>query len=371
MRSVMCASCGLVGWADAGNCKRCGQSFSVNQQPPRVSTQRDYNNGHDYNYAPPPDNFGAPPEKRKGYAVASLIIGIVGFFSFGILLIGTIVGTSLGIVALSKGSKQPNVYGGKGLAVAGIVVNIAALFMIVPLIIIAAIAIPNLLAASRAANEASAISNLRLVYNAESTYAATVGNGSYGSIPQLVRAGLMDGRLLSGTKNGYVFTVTASGNDFEVRATPLTDLQGHRSFYVSSGDGGEIHFGLNGLPAAASDPTLDTLYGPQYNQPATSARSLSAHAARCGTGVLRPRRPTYTKAARVEASSPRHARPKFKPASSLRRARRAGERAFARGLGALARGALDRRDVEGTEVFIHGDAGGEHNDPEHRAARRV
>jgi type II secretory pathway pseudopilin PulG len=264
MRSVMCASCGLVGWADGGNCKRCGQPFPVNQKPPGVSTPRDYNTGHDYNYAPTPGDFGAPSEKRKGYAVASLVIGIVGFFSFGILLIGTIVGTSLGIVALTKESRQPNVYGGKGLAVAGIVVNIAALFMIVPLAIIAAIAIPNLLAASRAANEASAISNLRLVYNAESTYAATVGNGSYGSIPQLVRAGLMDGRLLSGTKNGYVFTVTASGNDFEVRATPLTDLQGRRSFYVSSGDGGEIHFGLNGLPAAASDPTLDTLYGPQY-----------------------------------------------------------------------------------------------------------
>lgn len=263
MRSVTCANCGLVGWAEGSNCKRCGQSFSVNQQPPGVSTPRDYNTGYDY----APGDFGAPSEKRKGFAVASLVIGIVGFFSFGILLIGSMVGTSLGIVALAKESRQPNVYGGKGLAVAGIVVNIAALCMIVPLGIIAAIAIPNLLAARRAANEASAISNLRLVYNAESTYAATVGNGSYGSIPQLVRAGLMDGRLLSGTKNGYVFTVTASGNDFEVRATPLTDLQGHRSFYVSSGDGGEIHFGLDGLPAAASDPTLDTLYDPQYGSP--------------------------------------------------------------------------------------------------------
>jgi type II secretory pathway pseudopilin PulG len=270
MRSVTCAYCGLVGWADGDNCKRCGQSFSVNQQPAGVSTPRDYNTGRDYSYSPTPGDFGAPSEKRKGYAVASLVIGVVGFFSFGILLVGSIVGTSLGIVALSKESSQPDVYGGKGLAVAGIVVNIAALCMIVPLGIIAAIAVPNLLASRRAANEASAISNLRLIHSAESTYAATVGRGSFGSLPQLVSVGLMDDRLSSGRLNGYFFTITASGNDFEVTASPLTRSTGARSFYISSP--GVIHVAPAGRFASASDPLFDPSNGATYDWPDGSSR---------------------------------------------------------------------------------------------------
>jgi hypothetical protein len=63
--------------------------------------------------------------------------------------------------------------------------------------------------------------------------------------------------------NGYVFTVTASGNDFEATATPRTPSHGSRTFYTSAADGGEIHVGVGGLPASASSPTLDSLQGPQ------------------------------------------------------------------------------------------------------------
>ncbi|HVF66926.1 MAG TPA: DUF4190 domain-containing protein [Pyrinomonadaceae bacterium] len=269
MRSISCASCGLVGWADAGNCKRCGQPFPVNRQPPpRVAPPPDYDTGYNAGYNHNnygPGDFGAPAKKRKGYAVASLVIGIIGFFTFGILLIGTAVGTTLGIVALKKEGGQPAVYGGKGLAIAGIVMNLLAVCMIVPLGIVTAIAIPNLLASRRAANEASAIRYVRVITMAEGVYYATKGAG-YGTMSQLAAGGMIDSSLAAGEMNGYVFTVTASGGDFEVRATPRTPSHGTRSFYTSAADGGEIHVGLKGQPASASDPTLDSLYGPQYGQ---------------------------------------------------------------------------------------------------------
>jgi type II secretory pathway pseudopilin PulG len=201
-----------------------------------------------------------------GHAVASLVIGIIGFFSFGIFLLGSLVGMTLGIVALKKEGSEPSVYGGKGIAIAGIVMNIAALCMIVPLGIIAAIAIPNLLASRKAANEASAIQSLRVIMAAESTYQATEGMGKFGAMNQLTTARLVDSRLSSGTKNGYVFTITPTGTDFEARATPLTRSSGNRSFYISST--GEIHVAAAGRPASAADPLLESFYGgSQYGSP--------------------------------------------------------------------------------------------------------
>ena len=54
---------------------------------------------------------------------------------------------------------------------------IELLIVVVIIGIIAAIAIPNLLAARRAANEGSAIASLRTLHGAQSTYFATHGNG--------------------------------------------------------------------------------------------------------------------------------------------------------------------------------------------------
>ena len=94
---------------------------------------------------------------------------------------------------------------------------IELLIVVVIIGIIAAIAIPNLLAARRSANEGSAISSLRTLHGADMTYAATHGNGSYAgavstagdatALVQLNSVGLVDGVLGSttATKSGYVF----------------------------------------------------------------------------------------------------------------------------------------------------------------------
>ena len=86
--------------------------------------------------------------------------------------------------------------------------SLIELLIVVAIIgIIAAIAIPNLLASRRAANEGSAQQSLRTMSSAEATYQSTAGNGSYGTIAMLGSQSLVDSVLASGTKSGYLFTM--------------------------------------------------------------------------------------------------------------------------------------------------------------------
>src|SRR5262245_38096324 len=78
------------------------------------------------------------------------------------------------------------------------------------ILIISTMAIPSLIKSRQAANEASSASNLRLLSTAVATYA--IGNqGGYGSIAQLVGAGLVDSRF-NQIPSGYSFSVTVSAD---------------------------------------------------------------------------------------------------------------------------------------------------------------
>ena len=106
--------------------------------------------------------------------------------------------------------------------------SLIELLIVVAIIgIIAAIAIPNLLASRRAANEGSAQQSMRTMSSAEATYRSTAGNGSYGPVDNLVAQSLIDATLGGGTKSGYSFTTGAadpavSATVFTIGATPVT-----------------------------------------------------------------------------------------------------------------------------------------------------
>ncbi len=84
---------------------------------------------------------------------------------------------------------------------------IELLIVVVIIGIIAAIAIPNLLAARRSANEGSAQASLRTIHGAQMTYQSTVGSGNYGTMVQLGTENLVDAQLGSASpqKSGYNF----------------------------------------------------------------------------------------------------------------------------------------------------------------------
>jgi type IV pilus assembly protein PilA len=123
--------------------------------------------------------------------------------------------------------------------------SLIELLIVVAIIgIIAAIAIPNLLASRRAANEGSAQSSMRSIHTAQIAYRFTVGDGNYGTLATLRNQGLLDGVLGSGQKSGYRFTLTAATIDniadphtYYAYALPQTiggQLQtGYRRFAVS------------------------------------------------------------------------------------------------------------------------------------------
>jgi type IV pilus assembly protein PilA len=97
---------------------------------------------------------------------------------------------------------------------------IELLIVVVIIGIIAAIAIPNLLAARRSANEGSAISSLRTLHGAQMTYNATSGNGDFAAaLTDLSAVALVDAVLATGEKSNYQFTGGVTVRSSTVPAT--------------------------------------------------------------------------------------------------------------------------------------------------------
>src|SRR5262249_7575578 len=117
--------------------------------------------------------WNTAPES-SGKALASLICGVV-FFLWPFSAIAAVV---LGHLALADIKRSAGRVTGKGLAIGGLVTGyIGASFAF--LLIVAAIAIPNILPARMAANEASAVGALRTYNTALVSYASQCPNQGY------------------------------------------------------------------------------------------------------------------------------------------------------------------------------------------------
>jgi prepilin-type N-terminal cleavage/methylation domain-containing protein len=153
--------------------------------------------------------------------------------------------------------------------------SLIELLIVVAIIgIIAAIAIPNLLASRRAANEGSALATMRVIFSSEATYQATTGAGQYGSLAQLGTAGLVDsvvaGSTAANPKSGYVFSAvtvpTAPVPAFDAGAIPSSftgiSATGTRSFYTN--ESGVMYFNLTAT-APTADATTRAVTGTVLN----------------------------------------------------------------------------------------------------------
>jgi len=100
------------------------------------------------------------------------------------------------------------------------------------ILIIATIAIPSLLRSRQSANETHAVANLKTVNTAEVQYLSNSQN-LYGSIPDLITAGMLDNRYSLGSA-GYNFDIQLSANslDYTASATAQGANAGRYDYYT-------------------------------------------------------------------------------------------------------------------------------------------
>jgi prepilin-type N-terminal cleavage/methylation domain-containing protein len=131
---------------------------------------------------------------------------------------------------------------------------IELLIVVAIVLILAAVAIPNLLQARMSANECSAVASLRTYNSAQSTYQSTYSANGYassftalgppaeGSEASSTAAGLVDNVLgcaqSTCMKAGYNFVLSAAGTPptaFSIQANPLSlGSTGNRFFYTDN-----------------------------------------------------------------------------------------------------------------------------------------
>ncbi len=259
---MFCPSCGRENPDQARFCVQCGRTLEgqavVSPAQPSSSVQ-----------------------ETSGKAIGSLICGLL-FFIFP----ASVAAIIMGHLALSDIRKSAGRLKGHGMAVAGLALGYAGAAFIPFVLIIAAIAIPNLLRARMAANEASAADNLRTIDAAAITYQSTYANGYPISLQVLSgpgqdpgtcdQAGLIDNTLAGGRRTGYIFIYTpeppASGTQpalsseasaqgctspgataYTVNADPITTgTTGQRSFFTDQT--GVIRYSSDGEATADSPP---------------------------------------------------------------------------------------------------------------------
>jgi len=174
MSTSTCRNCGLSNPPNASACARCGAPFAA-PGPPGAQ------------WAPPSPYYApAPPKGRSTGATIAIVVAVV--LVVGVVLVG----------------------------------------------IVAAIAIPSLIRARAAANEAAAIGTLRTIASAEASYYSA--HDEYGSLAELRRDSLVDPALVDGVeRNGYGFhEVKISEEAFEFSAEPVAGATaGDRSYNIT------------------------------------------------------------------------------------------------------------------------------------------
>jgi type IV pilus assembly protein PilA len=191
--------------------------------------------------------------QTDGKATGSLILGILSLVCFSFF--AGIPAVILGHISRKNIRQSMGRLKGDGMALAGLIMGYISIASIPLVLIIAAIAIPNLLRAKISANESAAASTVRTLNTAQVTYQteypakgyardlATLGPGSSGTCgtPSQDTACLIDAPLANlNEKGGFRYTLTATCgtddvcNDYVVLATPLSSATGGRSFCSTS-----------------------------------------------------------------------------------------------------------------------------------------
>jgi type IV pilus assembly protein PilA len=184
-----CAVCGNSITADDKFCRVCGRQVSATSAAGAPGG---------------PSVAPVGPAETSGKAIISLVCGLLF-----VVPLAFIVAIVFGHLGLSEIRKSAGRLKGEGMAIAGLVLGYLWIAAIPMILIVAAIAIPNLLRARIAANESSAVGSIRSVNTAEITYAQSHPNvGFTCSMSDLAGDGLISSKLAGGSKTGYAFERT-------------------------------------------------------------------------------------------------------------------------------------------------------------------
>jgi type IV pilus assembly protein PilA len=152
---------------------------------------------------------------------------------------------------------------------------IELLVVVAIILIIAAVAVPNLLRSRMSANEASAVASMRTVLTSEIVYTSLYTVGYSVDLPSLSDGGavancippalpsassacLLDSLVASGTKNGYIFAYVptnsgATNSSFKLNADPANSGAGQRHFFTDQSNVLRVNIAVAASP---SDPAL-------------------------------------------------------------------------------------------------------------------
>jgi prepilin-type N-terminal cleavage/methylation domain-containing protein len=146
---------------------------------------------------------------------------------------------------------------------------IELLIVVAIILVVAAIAIPNLIRSGMSANESSAVGSLRTLNTAQDTYNITYPNvgfaTTFGALgppasgnPSSTSAGLVDNVLGCSTatcnKSGYVFSLSATNAAYGLWGSPhFPGSSGVRYFYTDSS--GVIRYNTT-APASSGDSPI-------------------------------------------------------------------------------------------------------------------
>jgi type IV pilus assembly protein PilA len=150
---------------------------------------------------------------------------------------------------------------------------IELLIVVAIILIIAAIAIPNLLRAKMSANEASAVASMRTINTSEIVYQSTYNVGysttltqlgaatatvpcDSSTVPTSSSACLLDATLAFTpfTKSGYKFTYVGTAGSYTLNGDPVQmGASGQRGFFT---DQSNVIHAKSGAVAAAGDPSI-------------------------------------------------------------------------------------------------------------------
>ena len=265
---MLCSLCAAENPNDGRYCLKCGALLQGQRAMP---PEAPYGNA-------PSDAYSGPMETSPR-AIGSLVCGLIIFF-----FPSSIAAIILGHLALGEIRRSGGRLKGAGMATAGLALGYAGV-TVIPIMIVAAIAIPNLLHSRNAANEAAALRSISLIAEANIVFNDSYANGFAPTLKTLGgagssedtcdRAGLIGDLLASGQKDGYTYSYVATGSPvfpessklrgctragahgFELHADPVKrGSTGQRSFYVDQT--GVVRFDTNG-PATATSPVYRRL----------------------------------------------------------------------------------------------------------------